>query len=41
MEASPFGPSRRRLLKLKAEGKLERVRMLVLTNCTFDGHVPM
>jgi arginine decarboxylase len=27
------------LLRLKAEGKLDRVRMLVLTNCTFDGHV--
>jgi arginine decarboxylase len=24
---------------LKAEGKLDKVRMLVLTNCTFDGHV--
>jgi arginine decarboxylase len=24
---------------LKAEGRLDRVRMLVLTNCTFDGHV--
>jgi arginine decarboxylase len=27
------------LLALKAEGKLDKVRMLVLTNCTFDGHV--
>jgi arginine decarboxylase len=27
------------LLELKAEGKLDRVRMVVLTNCTFDGHV--
>ena len=27
------------LLKLKAEGRLDRARMLVLTNCTFDGHV--
>jgi arginine decarboxylase len=27
------------LLALRAEGKLDRVRMLVLTNCTFDGHV--
>ena len=27
------------LLALQAEGKLDRVRMLVLTNCTFDGHV--
>src|SRR5574338_90481 len=27
------------LLQLKAEGKLDRAKMLVLTNCTFDGHV--
>src|SRR5438445_1057213 len=27
------------MLDLKAEGKLDRVRMLLLTNCTFDGHV--
>ncbi len=27
------------LLKLKAEGKLDKARMLVLTNCTFDGHL--
>ena len=27
------------LLKLKAEGKLDKARMLVLTNCTFDGHI--
>jgi arginine decarboxylase len=27
------------LKQLKAEGKLDKVRMLVLTNCTFDGHV--
>ena len=32
-------PIKKALLKLKAEGKLDRVRMLVLTNCTFDGHV--
>src|SRR4029453_3907262 len=24
---------------LKAAGKLDRVRMLTLTNCTFDGHM--
>jgi arginine decarboxylase len=24
---------------LKAEGKLDRARLLVLTNCTFDGHI--
>src|SRR6202007_259980 len=27
------------LLDLKAEGKLDRARMLGLTNCTFDGHI--
>lgn len=27
------------LLKLKAEGRLHLARMVVLTNCTFDGHV--
>ena len=27
------------LLQLKAEGKLDRAKMVVLTNCTFDGHV--
>jgi arginine decarboxylase len=27
------------LLKLKAEAKLDQARMLVLTNCTFDGHI--
>ena len=27
------------LKQLKAEDKLDKVRMLVLTNCTFDGHV--
>jgi Arginine/lysine/ornithine decarboxylases len=32
-------PIKEALLKLKAEGKLDKVRMLVLTNCTFDGHV--
>jgi arginine decarboxylase len=32
-------PIKDALLQLKAEGKLDRVRMLVLTNCTFDGHV--
>jgi arginine decarboxylase len=28
---------KRHLLDLKREGKLDRVRMLLLTNCTFDG----
>ncbi|MGH7146914.1 MAG: decarboxylase, partial [Nitrospiraceae bacterium] len=32
-------PIKQALLQLKAEGKLNRARMLVLTNCTFDGHV--
>ena len=32
-------PIKQALLRLKAEGKLDRARMLVLTNCTFDGHV--
>ena len=27
------------LLDLKAEGRLDRLRMLDLTNCTFDGHM--
>lgn len=35
----PIHPIKAALLKLKAEGKLAKVRMLVLTNCTFDGHV--
>jgi arginine decarboxylase len=29
------------LLALQAEGKLDRVRMLLLTYCTFDGHVAL
>jgi arginine decarboxylase len=32
-------PIKRALLQLKAEGKLDRAKLLVLTNCTFDGHV--
>ncbi|WP_404993318.1 decarboxylase [Cupriavidus pauculus] len=32
-------PIKEALLALKAEGKLDRARMLVLTNCTFDGHI--
>jgi arginine decarboxylase len=32
-------PIKRALLRLKEEGKLDRAKMLVLTNCTFDGHV--
>src|SRR3954470_22919138 len=32
-------PIKEALLHLKAEGKLDRAKMIVLTNCTFDGHV--
>jgi len=32
-------PIKQALLNLKAEGKLDRAKMVVLTNCTFDGHV--
>jgi arginine decarboxylase len=32
-------PIKKALLQLKAEGKLNRVKLVVLTNCTFDGHV--
>ncbi|MCW5755728.1 MAG: aminotransferase class I/II-fold pyridoxal phosphate-dependent enzyme [Phycisphaeraceae bacterium] len=35
--AVPLEEIERQLLALKAQGKLDRVRMLVLTNCTFDG----
>lgn len=35
--AVPLAEIERQLLVLKAEGKLHRVRMLILTNCTFDG----
>ncbi|HET9207087.1 MAG TPA: decarboxylase [Burkholderiaceae bacterium] len=32
-------PIKEALLQLKAEGKLDRAKLLVLTNCTFDGHI--
>ncbi len=35
--AVPYHEIEERLLELKAAGKLDRVRMLLLTNCTFDG----
>ncbi len=35
--AVPLRQIEERLLELKAAGKLDRVRMLLLTNCTFDG----
>ena len=37
--AVPLRTIKKALLDLKAEGKLDRARMLVLTNCTFDGQV--
>jgi len=35
--AVPLAEIERQLLALRAAGKLDRVRMLILTNCTFDG----
>jgi len=37
--AVPLRTIKKALLDLKAEGRLDRVRLLVLTNCTFDGHI--
>ncbi|KMK65741.1 aminotransferase class I/II-fold pyridoxal phosphate-dependent enzyme [Puniceibacterium sp. IMCC21224] len=37
--AVPLHEIKKLLLDLKAAGKLDRVRMLLLTNCTFDGLV--
>ncbi len=37
--AVPLKEVKRQLLRLKAARKLDRVRMLLLTNCTFDGVV--
>ncbi len=37
--AVPIREIKEKLLQLKAAGKLDRVRMLLLTNCTFDGIV--
>jgi arginine decarboxylase len=37
--AVPLKEIKRQLLALRAAGKLERVKMLLLTNCTFDGIV--
>ena len=37
--AVPLREIKHQLLALKAAGKLHRVRMLLLTNCTFDGIV--
>jgi arginine decarboxylase len=35
----PLRVIKQALLALKAEGKLDAARMVLLTNCTFDGHV--
>jgi arginine decarboxylase len=35
--AVPLHDIKKQLLELKAAGKLDKVRMLLLTNCTFDG----
>ncbi|WP_020591775.1 aminotransferase class I/II-fold pyridoxal phosphate-dependent enzyme [Kiloniella laminariae] len=35
--AVPLKVIKESLLKLRSEGKLDRVKMLLLTNCTFDG----
>ena len=37
--AVPLRTIKKTLLDLEAEGRLERARLLVLTNCTFDGHI--
>ena len=37
--AVPLRTIKKALIDLKAEGKLDRARLLVLTNCTFDGHI--
>ncbi len=37
--AVPLRIIKKALLDLKAEGRLERAKLLVLTNCTFDGQV--
>jgi arginine/lysine/ornithine decarboxylase len=37
--AVPLRTIKKALLDLRTEGKLERAKMLVLTNCTFDGQI--
>jgi arginine decarboxylase len=37
--AVPLAEIKENLLKLKEEGRLDKVKMLILTNCTFDGLV--
>jgi arginine/lysine/ornithine decarboxylase len=34
-----FARSSKRFLNLKADGRLNRAKMVDLTNCTFDGHI--
>jgi arginine decarboxylase len=35
----PLKSLKKALLEIKAAGRLDRVRLVTLTNCTFDGHV--
>ena len=37
--AVPLATIKKAMLDLKADGRLDRLRMLDLTNCTFDGHM--
>ena len=37
--AVPLRTIKQAMLDLKAEGRLDRLKMVTLTNCTFDGHV--
>jgi arginine decarboxylase len=37
--AVPLRTIKQAMLNLKAEGRLDRLKMVTLTNCTFDGHV--
>lgn len=37
--AVPLRTLKKMLLELRAEGKLDRVKLVDLTNCTFDGHM--
>ena len=37
--AVPLDTIKRAMLGLKADGRLDRLKMLDLTNCTFDGHM--
>src|SRR5882724_5051164 len=37
--AVPLRTIKKALLDLKSQGKSDRARLLVLTNCTFDGHI--